>query len=43
MPHKEANINCGDVISLIKAEASKVYELCARETTQVRKRKKIIT
>ena len=28
-------IKLGDVISLLKAEVSKVYELCARETTHI--------
>jgi alkylation response protein AidB-like acyl-CoA dehydrogenase len=35
MTHEEANLKLGDVISLAKAECSKVYEYCARETTQI--------
>jgi len=35
MSHEEANLKLGDVISLMKAHASKVYEYCARETTQI--------
>jgi len=35
MSHKEAMLKLGDVISLLKAEVSKVYEFCARETTHV--------
>jgi len=35
MEHEEANQKVGDVISLLKAHASKVYEHCARETTMV--------
>lgn len=35
MSHKEANMKLGDVISLLKAHASRVYEFCARETTMV--------
>jgi len=35
MSHEEANLKLGDVISLIKAHCSKVYEYCARETTQI--------
>jgi alkylation response protein AidB-like acyl-CoA dehydrogenase len=35
MSHAEANEKLGDVISLLKVQASKVYELCARETTMI--------
>jgi len=35
MSHEEANMKLGDVISLIKAHSSKVYEYCARESTQI--------
>jgi len=35
MSPKEANLKLGDVLSLLKAQASKVYEQIARETTHV--------
>jgi len=35
MTHKEANEKAGDVICLIKSQASRVYEYCARETTMI--------
>jgi len=35
MKHSEANQKIGDVVSLLKAQASKTYDLCARETTHV--------
>jgi len=35
MSHKEANEKIGDVISLLKAQGSKVYEHCAREVTMI--------
>jgi len=35
MSHTEAMMKLGDVISLIKSHASRVYEFCARETTMV--------
>jgi len=35
MSHKEVNEKIGDVISLLKAQGSKVYEYCAREATMV--------
>jgi hypothetical protein len=35
MPHEEASQKLGDIIALLKAEGSKVYEHCARETTMV--------
>jgi alkylation response protein AidB-like acyl-CoA dehydrogenase/predicted heme/steroid binding protein len=35
MSHAEANAKLGDVICLVKAQASKSMELCARETTHV--------
>eukprot|EP01094_Clydonella_sp_ATCC50884_P000037 TRINITY_DN1002_c0_g1_i1.p1 TRINITY_DN1002_c0_g1~~TRINITY_DN1002_c0_g1_i1.p1 ORF type:complete len:549 (-),score=204.74 TRINITY_DN1002_c0_g1_i1:152-1762(-) len=35
MDHAEANSKIGDIVSLIKVQSSKVYELCARETTQI--------
>jgi len=35
MSHQDANRQVGDVISLVKAQASKVYEFCARETTMI--------
>jgi len=35
MSHEEANAKIGDVISLLKAQGSKVYEYCARETTMI--------
>ena len=35
MSHKDASMRLGDVLALVKVESSKVYELCARETTMV--------
>jgi alkylation response protein AidB-like acyl-CoA dehydrogenase/predicted heme/steroid binding protein len=35
MGHAEANEKIGDVISLLKAQGSKVYEHCARESTMI--------
>ncbi len=35
MSHEEANVKLGDVICLMKAQASKTYEHCARETTMI--------
>lgn len=35
MSHAEANEKIGDVICLLKAQGSKVYEHCARESTMV--------
>merc|ERR1712034_7759 len=35
MSHEEASLKLGDVIALLKAEGSRVYELCARETTMI--------
>jgi len=35
MSHAEASMKLGDVISLLKSQASRVYEFCARETTMV--------
>jgi len=35
MTHEEANTKIGDVISLLKAQGSKVYEYCAHETTMI--------
>lgn len=35
MEHEEANQKIGDIMCLCKAESSKVYEFCARETTMV--------
>jgi len=35
MNHQDANEKVGDVISLLKAQGSKVYEFCARETTMI--------
>jgi len=35
MTPTEANEKVGDVISLLKAQCSKTYELCARETTNI--------
>jgi alkylation response protein AidB-like acyl-CoA dehydrogenase len=35
MSHAEANQKIGDVICLLKAQASKVYEHCAREATMI--------
>jgi len=35
MNSKDANEKVGDVISLLKAHGSKVYEYCARETTMI--------
>jgi len=35
MTHSEANQKIGDVICLLKAQGSKVYEHCARETTMI--------
>lgn len=35
MGHEEANLKIGDVMCLLKSQSSRVYELCARETTQI--------
>jgi hypothetical protein len=35
MEHQEANTKIGDIICLLKAQGSKVYEYCARETTMI--------
>lgn len=35
MSHEEASLKLGDVIALLKAEGSRVYEHCARETTMI--------
>ena len=35
MEHEEAMLKIGDVMCLAKAQGSKVYELCARETTMI--------
>ncbi len=35
MSHLEANTKLGDVLGLVKVQASKVYEYCARETTMI--------
>ena len=35
MSHQEANQKIGDIMCLCKAESSKVYELCSRETTMI--------
>jgi len=35
MTHEEAQQKIGDVTALLKVQSSKVYELCARETTQI--------
>lgn len=35
MDHEEANLKIGDVMCLLKSQSSKVYEHCARETTQI--------
>lgn len=35
MSHGEANTKIGDVISLLKAHGSKVYEYCAHESTMI--------
>ncbi len=35
MSHHEANIKMGDVICLVKAQMSKTFELCARESVHI--------
>eukprot|EP01104_Vermistella_antarctica_P002493 TRINITY_DN12731_c0_g1_i1.p1 TRINITY_DN12731_c0_g1~~TRINITY_DN12731_c0_g1_i1.p1 ORF type:complete len:523 (-),score=99.77 TRINITY_DN12731_c0_g1_i1:19-1587(-) len=35
MDHEEANLKVGDVMALLKCQASKTYEYCARETTHI--------
>jgi hypothetical protein len=35
MSKKEADMQLGDIIALLKANCSKVYEYCARETTMI--------
>jgi alkylation response protein AidB-like acyl-CoA dehydrogenase len=35
MTHQEANLKLGDIICLLKSQASKTFEFCARETTHI--------
>ena len=35
MSHGEAQMKLGDITGLLKVQSSKVYELCAREATQI--------